>query len=64
MPDIVATPLRIASVTKSLTAVVALQLVEEGRLDLEAPARRDAPGLKLPDDVRVRHLVQWISIVS
>ncbi len=31
--------------TKSLTAVVALQLVEEGKLDLEAPARRYAPDL-------------------
>ncbi|MET0215724.1 MAG: serine hydrolase domain-containing protein, partial [Vicinamibacterales bacterium] len=31
------TPLRIASVTKTVTAVVALQLVEEGKLDLDRP---------------------------
>lgn len=56
-----ATPLRIASVTKSLTAVVALQLVEEGRLDLDAPARRYAPALKLPGQVLVRHLLTHTS---
>lgn len=60
-PFATSTPLRIASVTKSLTAVVALQLVEEGRLDLEAPARRYAPSLKLPDDVLVRHLLTHTS---
>ena len=49
-PFATSTPLRIASVTKSLTAVVALQLVEEGKLDLDAPARQYAPSLKLPDD--------------
>lgn len=31
------TPFEIASITKALTATVILQLVEEGRLDLEAP---------------------------
>jgi CubicO group peptidase (beta-lactamase class C family) len=38
-PFTTSTPRRIASITKSLTAIVALQLVEEGRLDLDAPAR-------------------------
>jgi CubicO group peptidase (beta-lactamase class C family) len=55
------TPLRIASVTKALTAIVALQLVEEGRLDLDAPARRYAPALKLPDEVLVKHLLTHTS---
>ena len=55
------TPLRIASVTKTVTAVVALQLVEEGKLDLDAPARRYAPGLRLPDDVLIRHLLTHTS---
>lgn len=55
------TPLRIASVTKAFTAVVAMQLVEEGRLDLDAPARRYVPDLKLPDDVLVRHLLTHTS---
>lgn len=55
------TPLRIASVTKAFTTVVAMQLVEEGRLDLDAPARHYVPDLKLPDDVRVRHLLTHTS---
>ena len=60
-PFATSTPLRIASVTKTLTAVVALQLVEEAKLDLDAPARRYAPHLKLPDDVRVKHLLTHTS---
>lgn len=60
-PFTTSTPLRIASVTKSISAVIALQLVEEGRLDLDAPARRYAPGLSIPDDVRVRHLLSHTS---
>ncbi len=54
-------PLRLASITKSFTAVVAMQLVEEGRLDLEAPAHRYAPGLAVSDDVLVRHLLTHTS---
>ena len=34
---------RIASVTKSLTAVAAMQLVEKGKLDLDAPVQKYAP---------------------
>lgn len=60
-PFATSTPLRIASVTKSITAVIALQLVEEGRLDLDAPARQYAPGLSLPNEVRVRHLLSHTS---
>ena len=60
-PFTTSTPLRIASVTKSVTAVIALQLVDEGRLNLDAPARQYAPGLSLPDDVRVRHLLSHTS---
>jgi CubicO group peptidase (beta-lactamase class C family) len=56
-----ATPLRIASVTKAFSAVVAVQLAESGMLDLEAPARQFAPGLSLPDAVRVRHLLTHTS---
>ncbi|MGY1822484.1 serine hydrolase domain-containing protein [Geodermatophilus sp. SYSU D00079] len=33
------------STTKAITATAALQLVEEGRLDLDAPARTYAPGI-------------------
>src|SRR5215207_2140749 len=60
-PFAMSTPLRIASVTKSITAVIALQLVEEGRLDLDAPARQYVPGLSLPPDVLVRHLLTHTS---
>lgn len=60
-PFTASTPLRIASVTKSITAVIALQLVDEGRLDLDAPARQYAPGLSIPDDVSVRHLLSHTS---
>ncbi|MBA3918810.1 MAG: hypothetical protein C0516_09525 [Gemmatimonas sp.] len=60
-PFTASTPLRIASVTKSITAVVAMQLVDEGRLDLDAPARSYAPGLSIPDDVTVRHLLSHTS---
>jgi CubicO group peptidase (beta-lactamase class C family) len=60
-PFATSTPLRIASVTKTVTAVVALQLVEEGKLDLDAPARRYASSLRLPDDVLIRHLLTHTS---
>lgn len=60
-PFTTSTPLRIASVTKSFTAVVALQLVEEGQLDLDAPVSQYAPGLALPPHVRVRHLLTHTS---
>lgn len=60
-PFTVSTPLRIASVTKSIAAVVAMQLVDEGRLYLDAPARQYAPGLSIPDDVTVRHLLSHTS---
>lgn len=39
---------RVGSVTKSFSAVVLLQLVDEGRLDLDAPVNTYLPGL-LPD---------------
>ena len=34
---------RLASLSKTITAVAALQLAEKGRLDLDAPARRHCP---------------------
>lgn len=60
-PFTTASPLRIASVTKSFTSVVVMQLVEEGRLDLDAPARRYVPDLAVPEDVLVRHLLTHTS---
>ncbi|MGY1577647.1 serine hydrolase domain-containing protein [Streptomyces sp. MN13] len=48
---------RVGSVTKTFTAVVLLQLVDEGRLKLDDPVERHLPGL-LPDDrITVRHLL-------
>jgi len=48
---------RIGSVTKTFTAVVLLQLVDEKKLKLDAPVNRYLPGL-LPDSrITVRHLL-------
>ncbi|GGS75817.1 serine hydrolase [Streptomyces tanashiensis] len=48
---------RIGSVSKTFSTVVLLQLVEEGRLELDSPVNRYLPGL-LPDDrITVRHLL-------
>lgn len=48
---------RVGSVTKSFSAVVLLQLVDEGRLDLDASVNTYLPGL-LPDDrITVRQVM-------
>ncbi|MET7687618.1 serine hydrolase domain-containing protein [Streptomyces sp. NPDC005483] len=48
---------RIGSVSKTFTAVVLLQLVDEKKLELDAPVNRYLPGL-LPDDrITVRHVL-------
>ncbi|WP_338491113.1 serine hydrolase domain-containing protein [Streptomyces sp. SJL17-4] len=48
---------RIGSVSKTFSTVVLLQLVEEGKLELDAPVNTYLPGL-LPDDrITVRHLL-------
>ncbi|MEU6666703.1 serine hydrolase domain-containing protein [Streptomyces sp. NPDC046727] len=48
---------RVGSVTKSFSAVVLLQLVDEHRLSLDAPVNRYLPQL-LPDDrITVRHVL-------
>jgi CubicO group peptidase (beta-lactamase class C family) len=60
-PFTTATPLRIASVTKALTATIALQLAEEGKLDLAAPASRYADQASLPAQVQVQHLLTHTS---
>jgi len=60
-PFSTSTPLRLASVTKAFAAIVAMQLVEEGRLDLDAPVTYYSPTLAVPADVRVRHLLTHTS---
>ncbi|GGT15453.1 serine hydrolase domain-containing protein [Streptomyces purpureus] len=48
---------RIGSVTKTFSAITLLQLVDEGKIQLDAPVNRYLPGL-LPDDrITVRHLL-------
>lgn len=49
---------RIGSVSKTFSSVVLLQLVQEKKLELDAPVNRYLPGL-LPDDrITVRHLLR------
>ncbi|HYH89112.1 MAG TPA: serine hydrolase domain-containing protein [Solirubrobacteraceae bacterium] len=53
---------RIGSVTKSFTAVVALQLVGEGRLGLDDTVERGLPGvLPYGDRITLRHLLDHTS---
>ncbi|MFJ7590223.1 serine hydrolase domain-containing protein [Streptomyces sp. NPDC097617] len=55
---------RIGSVTKTFTSVVLLQLVDEGKIELDASVNRYLPGL-LPDDrITVRHLLSHRSGLS
>jgi CubicO group peptidase (beta-lactamase class C family) len=53
---------QIGSITKTFTGTVALRLVEDGKLDLDAPLRRYLPGLRLASEetaerVTMRHLL-------
>ena len=53
---------QIGSITKTVTGTLALQLVEQGELDLDAPIRRYLPDFRLADDdvaerVTMRHLL-------
>lgn len=43
------TPFRIGSSTKSFTAMAIMQLVEQGKIDLQAPVRRYLPWFRLTD---------------
>lgn len=51
----------VASLTKLWSAVVLLQLVDEGRLKLEQPVVDLVPGIRLPATVQVRHLLSHTS---
>ena len=60
------TPFVIGSASKSFTALAVMQLVDAGRVDLEAPVREYVPELRLAagqpvDDITVRHLLQQTS---
>ena len=60
------TPFLLASVSKPLTATAVLQLVEAGRVELDAPVQRYVPDFRVADPVAsaqitVRHLLQHTS---
>lgn len=59
------TPFVIGSTSKSFTALAVMQLVDAGRVDLEAPVRDYVPELDLADrrldDITVRDLLQQTS---
>jgi CubicO group peptidase (beta-lactamase class C family) len=55
------TPLRIASVTKALAALVVLQRIEAGRLSLDTPIQRHLPDFDGPEQVTLRHLLTHTS---
>ncbi|KAB7743301.1 serine hydrolase [Nostocoides sp. F2B08] len=60
------TPFVIGSATKSFTALAVMQLVDAGRVDLDAPVRRYVPELELSpgepvDAITVRHLLHHTS---
>jgi CubicO group peptidase (beta-lactamase class C family) len=60
------TPFILASTTKSLTALAVMQLVEAGKVDLDAPVQRYLPWFHLADPtdsarITVRHLLNQTS---
>ena len=60
------TPFDLASVSKPLSALAIMQLVEAGKVELDAPVQRYLPAFRLADPVAsaqitVRHLLQHTS---
>jgi CubicO group peptidase (beta-lactamase class C family) len=60
------TPFFIGSVTKSFTALAVMQLVEAGKIELDAPVRRYLPWFRVADpqastQITVRHLLNQTS---
>jgi len=55
------TPVHIQSITKAFTAVLVMQFVSEGQLDLTAPAQRYLPESGLPREVQIEHLLTHTS---
>ncbi len=60
-PLTVDTPLRFASVTKALTAVMLMRAVETGRVSLDDRASAWAPDLGERADITLRHLAAHVS---
>ena len=59
------TPIAVGSSTKPLTATAIMQLVEAGKVDLDAPVTRYLPWFQLDDpraaEITVRHLLSHTS---
>jgi CubicO group peptidase (beta-lactamase class C family) len=63
------TPFVIGSLSKSVTALAVMQLVEAGKVELDAPVRRYLPWFRVADDeasarITVRHLLNQTSGLS
>ncbi len=63
------TPFRIGSITKSFTALAVMQLVETGKIDLDAPVQHYLPWFRVADaqasaQITVRHLLNQTSGIS
>lgn len=62
------TPMPLASLSKSFTALAVLRLADEGRIDLDAPVRRYLPEFTMADaraeKITVRQLLQQTSGMS
>lgn len=63
-----ATPMPVASVSKSFTALAVLQLVERGKVELDAPLRRYVPDFRIADPrgarITVRQLLEQTSGIT
>ncbi len=57
-------PFAIASITKTFTATLTLQLVDEGRLRLSDRVTDLLPGVQVPSSVRVAHLLRHTSGIA
>jgi D-alanyl-D-alanine carboxypeptidase len=57
-------PFAIGSITKTFTAALILQLVEEGRLSLQDRATDLLPGVRVPPDVTVAELLRHTSGIA
>ena len=56
-PNTTRTKFRLASVSKSFTALLVLQLVQEGRLHLDDPLDKYVPGVVGGDRITIHHLL-------
>jgi CubicO group peptidase (beta-lactamase class C family) len=58
------TPYEIASLTKTLSSTILLQLVEQGRVNLDDPVSKYGVYIKSPGVIRVKHLLghtsEWV----